>query len=82
MALTTEQRENRALFNLQRASEPLTRGQLYCASVRDEDLATLTNERLIETHPCGGYAITFEGELELMFRIANARASTISAVAA
>lgn len=77
--LTLEQRENRALFNLKRATEPLKRRQLWCASVPNKVIETLANAGAIATQPCGGFLLTREGSLELESRFTDCRYSTITA---
>lgn len=75
-------RENRALFNLKRAPEGLTFGQLRAASVSKRTLdALFTNGhvRCVAREGRATWLITEGGSDELWFRIAQARAATIGA---
>lgn len=83
MALTNDQRENRALYNLERSAW-LTRGQLYCASVNRATIERLERARAIafvcyanadRDRPV--FSITNAGRVLLNTRIATGRASTI-----
>lgn len=80
MALTNDQRENRALYNLSRALHnargPLTRGQLYCASVNAATIERMANAGVI-AQLGDRYALTNAGDVLLNSRLATGRASTI-----
>lgn len=80
--LTHVARENRALFNLDRAPEGMTFGQLRAASVTFAAIDALANVGAVNVTDANGkahYALTPTGSDELRTRIANGVAYTVSA---
>lgn len=76
--MTAQVRENRALFNLSRAPEGMTFGQLRAARVNVAAIDVLANVGAVERRD-GRYALTAAGVDELRTRIANGVAYTVTA---